>query len=156
MEGPADTSNVIRLNEPDWSEPYRTRQLRVTHRRDLIHKRAKVQSQFRVQFERCLPGYAPIFPDDVFWQQQLGMADGLANNSLLFQAQWEMMIREGGDVTSNLWTIPWRVVPGLLRRIAFLPGWSIPTANADCVLQSTSLESEGPLPSTTNRPSHLE
>ena len=65
--------NGFGLIEPVWTETYRTLQLLVRHRRDLVRKRAKVQTLFRSHLERCLPGYAALFPDDALWQHQTGL-----------------------------------------------------------------------------------
>lgn len=65
--------NGFGLVEHIWDETYRNLQLLVRHRRDLVRKRAKVQTQFRSHLERCLPGYAALFPDDALWQHQTGL-----------------------------------------------------------------------------------
>ena len=59
--------NGFGLVEQAWGETYRTLQLLVRHRRDLVHKRAKVQVQIRAHLERCLPGYAALFSGDDLW-----------------------------------------------------------------------------------------
>ena len=61
------------LVEHPWSDTDRSLQLLVRHRRDLVRKRAKVQIQIRSHLERCLPGYAALFPDDALWQSQIGL-----------------------------------------------------------------------------------
>ena len=58
------TVNGFGLLEPEWDEPYRQLQLLVRHRRDLVEKRAKLQCQLRQVLDRCLPGYAALFPAD--------------------------------------------------------------------------------------------
>lgn len=63
--------NGFGLVEPDWDEIYLRLQLLARHRRDLVRKRAKLQSQIRHHLERCLPGYAALFPDDNLWKQAL-------------------------------------------------------------------------------------
>lgn len=65
--------NGFGLLEPVWDEVYLRLQLVARHRRDLVQKRAKLQSQIRQYVERCLPGYAALFPDDNFWKQTLPM-----------------------------------------------------------------------------------
>jgi transposase len=60
-------ANGFGLLEPMWDERSLRLQLLVRHRRDLVAKRAKLQSQIRQQLERCLPGYAALFPDDDLW-----------------------------------------------------------------------------------------
>jgi len=63
--------NGFGLLEPTWSDTYLQLQLLARHRRDLVQKRAKLQSQIRQYVERSLPGYADLFPDDNFWKQSL-------------------------------------------------------------------------------------
>ena len=65
--------NGFGLVEPTWNQTYRNLQLLVRHRRDLVRKRAKVQTQFRSFVERCLPGYTSLFPDDALWQHPTGL-----------------------------------------------------------------------------------
>jgi transposase len=66
--------NGFGLVEPTWSERDRTLQLLVRHRRDLVAKRAKLQVQIRYHLERCLPGYAGLFPDTDLWDHPVGLA----------------------------------------------------------------------------------
>jgi hypothetical protein len=61
------TVNGFGLVEPEWDERYRILQVLARHRRDLVAKRAKLQSQIRQALERCLPGYAALFPEDDLW-----------------------------------------------------------------------------------------
>jgi transposase len=63
--------NGFGLLEPVWDETYLRLQLLARHRRDLVQKRAKLQSQIRQYLERCLPGYAALFPDNNLWKQDL-------------------------------------------------------------------------------------
>ena len=63
--------NGFGLLEPVWDETYLRLQLLARHRRDLVKKRAKLQLQIRQYLERCLPGYAALFPDDGLWEQDL-------------------------------------------------------------------------------------
>ena len=65
--------NGFGLVEPIWSDTYRNLQLLARHRRDLVRKRGKVQTQFRSHLERCLPGYSALFPDDALWQHPTGL-----------------------------------------------------------------------------------
>ena len=67
------TVNGFGLLEPVWGEVYLRLQLLARHRRDLVQKRAKLQSQIRHHLERCLPGYAALFPDNNLWKQDLPM-----------------------------------------------------------------------------------
>jgi len=66
--------NGFGLLEPVWDETYRLMQLLSRHRRDLVAKRAKLQCQIRQYLERCLPGYAALFPSDDLWTRPLAMA----------------------------------------------------------------------------------
>jgi transposase len=59
--------NGFGLLEPVWAETYLRLQLLARHRRDLVDKRAKLQCQIRQYLERCLPGYAALFPGDDLW-----------------------------------------------------------------------------------------
>jgi len=68
------TVNGFGLIEPEWNETYRHLQLLSRHRRDLVQKRAKLQSQIRQLLERCLPGYAALFPEDDLWIRPVAMA----------------------------------------------------------------------------------
>ena len=63
--------NGFGLLEPVWSEDYLLLQLLARHRRDLVQKRAKLQTQIRQYLERCLPGYADLFPGVSLWKQSL-------------------------------------------------------------------------------------
>lgn len=65
--------NGFGLLEPVWDEIYLRLQLVARHRRDLVQKRAKLQSQIRQYLQRCLPGYADLFPDANLWKQSLPM-----------------------------------------------------------------------------------
>lgn len=65
--------NGFGLLEPVWDEIYLCLQLIVRHRRDLVQKRAKLQSQIRQYLQRCLTGYADLFPDVNLWKQSLPM-----------------------------------------------------------------------------------
>lgn len=59
--------NGFGLLEPVWDETHLRLQLLTRQRRDLVEKRAKLQCQIRQYLERCLPGYAALFPDDDLW-----------------------------------------------------------------------------------------
>lgn len=61
--------NGFGLLEPAANETYQRLQLITRHRRDLVEKRARLQCQIRELLERCLPGYAALFPDDNLWTQ---------------------------------------------------------------------------------------
>ena len=68
------TVNGFGLAEPEWDEIYRQLQILARLRRDLVKKRAKLQSQIRQALERCLPGYADLFPEDDLWKRPVPMA----------------------------------------------------------------------------------
>lgn len=88
--------NGFGLLEPVWDEVYLRLQLMARHRRDLVQKRAKLQSQIRQYVERCLPGYAALFPENNFWKQTLplclarraGSAEGLRTAGLAGMKEW--------------------------------------------------------------------
>lgn len=66
--------NGFGLTEPEWDEDYRQLQILARHRRDLVKKRGKLQSQIREALQRCLPGYAELFPEDDLWTRPVAMA----------------------------------------------------------------------------------
>lgn len=66
--------NGFGLLEPEWDAVYRQLQVLARHRRDLVEKRAKLQCQIRQALERCLPGYADLFPNDDLWTRPAAMA----------------------------------------------------------------------------------
>jgi transposase len=68
------TVNGFGLTEPEWDENYRELQILARHRRDLVNKRGKLQSQIRQALQRCLPGYADLFPEDDLWTRPAAMA----------------------------------------------------------------------------------
>jgi transposase len=65
--------NGFGLLEHVWSERDRSLQLLARHRRDLVFKRAKLQCQIRHHLERCLPGYAGLYPDTNLWEHPVGL-----------------------------------------------------------------------------------
>ena len=65
--------NGFGLVERPRGETFENLQVVVRHRRDLVRKRARVQSQVRGYLERCLPGFAALFPDDSLWTSQVGL-----------------------------------------------------------------------------------
>jgi transposase len=65
--------NGFGLIEQPWSERDQAIKLLARHRRDLVRKRAKLQSQIRIRLERCLPGYSALFPDTDLWDHQVGL-----------------------------------------------------------------------------------
>lgn len=65
--------NGFGLLEHVWSERDRSLQLLARHRRDLVFKRAKLQCQIRHHLERCLPGYAGLYPDTNLWDHPVGL-----------------------------------------------------------------------------------
>lgn len=68
------TVNGFGLIEPAWDDNHRHLQVLARHRRDLVRKRAKLQSQIRQGLERCLPGYAALFPGDDLWTRPVAMS----------------------------------------------------------------------------------
>ena len=66
--------NGFGMLEPTWDETYLRLQLVARHRRDLVQKRSKLQCQIRQYLERCMPGYAALFPDDDLWTCPVAMA----------------------------------------------------------------------------------
>lgn len=60
--------NGFGLLEAPLDETYQRLQILVRHRRDLVEKRSKLQCQIREHLERCLPGYAALFPGDDLWK----------------------------------------------------------------------------------------
>lgn len=65
--------NGFGLLEPPADEIYQRLQLVTRHRRDLVEKRARLQCQIRELLERCLPGYAALFPEDDLWTRPVAM-----------------------------------------------------------------------------------
>jgi len=65
--------NGFGLLEPPANETYQRLQLLTRQRRDLVEKRSKLQCQIREFLERCLPGYAALFPDDDLWARPVAM-----------------------------------------------------------------------------------
>jgi transposase len=65
--------NGFGLLEPVWDERFQRLQVLARHRRDLVRKRAKLQCQIRQVLERCLPGFAALFPNDDFWTRPVAM-----------------------------------------------------------------------------------
>ena len=68
------TVNGFGLLEPEWDEVYRQLQVLARHRRDLVEKRARLQCQIRQALDRCLPGYAALFPEDDLWIRPAALA----------------------------------------------------------------------------------
>ena len=66
--------NGFGLLEPTWDDTHLHLQLLARHRRDLVKKRAKLQCQIRQYLERCLPGYAALFPGDDLWTRPVALA----------------------------------------------------------------------------------
>ena len=65
--------NGFGLIDHAWSERDRSLQLLARHRRDLVSKRARLQCQIRHHLERCLPGYAGLYPDTDLWEHPVGL-----------------------------------------------------------------------------------
>lgn len=64
--------NGFGLIEQTRDDGYRSLQLLARHRRDLVNKRSKLQCQIRHHLERCLPGYAALFPNTDLWDHPIG------------------------------------------------------------------------------------
>lgn len=60
-------ANGFGLLEPPPDETSQRLQILVRQRHDLVDKRSKLQCQIREGLERCLPGYAALFPDAALW-----------------------------------------------------------------------------------------
>jgi transposase len=79
-------TNGFGLIEQTKDECHQSLQLLARHRRDLVGKRAKLQCQIRHHLQRCLPGYAALFPSTELWDHPIGLmvlrfiADLEANN----------------------------------------------------------------------------
>jgi transposase len=65
--------NGFGLLEAPLDETYQRLQILVRHRRDLVQKRSKLQCQIREYLDRCLPGYAALFPGDDLWRCTVGL-----------------------------------------------------------------------------------
>jgi transposase len=65
--------NGFGLLEPPPDETYQRLQILARHRRDLVEKRGRLQCQIRQGLERCLPGYAALFPNDDLWTRPVAM-----------------------------------------------------------------------------------
>jgi transposase len=68
------TVNGFGLLEPEWDTVYQQLQILTRHRRDLVEKRARLQCQIRQALDRCLPGYAALFPEDDLWIRPVALA----------------------------------------------------------------------------------
>ena len=66
-------TNGFGLIEQTRGECYQSLQLLVRHRRDLVNKRSRLQCQIRHHLERCLPGYAALFPGSDLWDHPIGL-----------------------------------------------------------------------------------
>lgn len=92
--------NGFGLLEKEWSNVYRRMQILSRHRRDLVKKRSKLQCQIRHYLERCLPGYANLFPHSDLWKHATaitilttlaehgGTADTLVEAGISEVCQW--------------------------------------------------------------------
>ncbi len=90
--------NGFGLLEPPPDETYQRLQLLARHRRDLVEKRAKLQCQIREGLERCLPGYAALFPEDDLWTRPVAMF-------LARRAAHAAAIREAGVPGVTRWLV---------------------------------------------------
>jgi transposase len=117
------TVNGFGLVEPEWDELYRQLQILARHRRDLVKKRAKLQSQIRQLLERCLPGYAALFPADDLWTRPVAM-------SVARQAVRPESIREAGIAGVERWLAAEKL-RAYRQTIERLVAWSANAAAAD-------------------------
>jgi len=115
--------NGFGLVEPPWDEAYQQLQLLARHRRDLVKKRSKLQSQIRAALERCLPGYAALFPKDDLWKRPVAMA--VARRALQPE-----VIREAGVPGVMRWLDEDRLCVQK-RTVARLVAWAADAAPAD-------------------------
>ena len=65
--------NGFGLIENIRDECHQSLQLLARHRRDLVRKRSKLQCQIRHHLQRCLPGYAALFPTTDLWDHPIGL-----------------------------------------------------------------------------------
>lgn len=65
--------NGFGLEQLPVGEDFQRLQILVRHRRTLVKKRAKLQCQIRELLDRCMPGYAALFPDDDLWTSTVAM-----------------------------------------------------------------------------------
>jgi len=115
--------NGFGLLEPTCPEIYCLLQLLARHRRDLVEKRAKLQCQIRHYLDRCLPGYAALFPNDKLWKRPLPMY-------VARRAQTAHAIREAGIPGVTRW-VSEEKLRFQSRTIARLVTWAGNAADPD-------------------------
>jgi len=67
------TVNGFGLAEATWPEVYQDLQLLRRHRRDLVEKCSQLQCQIREKLHAAMPGYAELFAQNHFWDNQCAM-----------------------------------------------------------------------------------
>jgi transposase len=120
--------NGFGLVEPEWDEAYRQLQVLARHRRDLVEKRAKLQSQIRQLLERCLPGYAALFPEDDLWTRPVAM--GVARRAVRPE-----VVREAGVAGVWRW-LEEDAIHAQRRTVERLVAWAGNAAVADPLCES--------------------
>lgn len=115
--------NGFGLLEPTWGETYLRLQLLARHRRDLVKKRAKLQCQIRQYLERCLPGYAALFPGDDLWTRSVGI-------SVAGRAVSAETIRQAGIPGVTQW-LREKKLRFQSRTVQRLVAWAADAADAD-------------------------
>jgi transposase len=116
-------ANGFGLLEAPWDETYLRLQLLARHRRDLVQKRAKLQCQIRHYLERCLPGYAALFPQDDLWDRPAAMV-------LARRAASAAVIRAAGVTGVTRW-LQEEKLRLHSRTVARVVAWSANAADAD-------------------------
>jgi transposase len=115
-------ANGFGLLEPPADETYQRLQILVRQRRDLVEKRSKLQCQIREGLERCLPGYAALFPEAALWA---GVGLFLAQ-----RAQTAAAIRAAGIPGVTLW-LREQKLQFRMRTVEKVVTWSGNAAQAD-------------------------
>jgi transposase len=115
--------NGFGLLEAPLDETYQRLQILVRHRRDLVEKRAKLQCQIRECLERCLPGYAALFPRDDLWQASVGLL-------VAHRAGSAAAIREAGVLGITRW-LREEKLQFWTRTVEKVVAWSGNAADAD-------------------------
>jgi transposase len=108
--------NGFGLVEPVWPETYQCLQLVARHRRDLVEKRARLQCQIREYLDRCLPGYAALFPKDDLWTRPAAML-------IARHAQTPEGIRRAGAAGMRRWLAAANVT-AYTTTVARILGWA--------------------------------
>ena len=115
--------NGFGLLQAPVDELYQRLQIVVRHRRDLVEKRAKLQCQIREALERCLPGYAALFPGDDLWEGSVGLlvARQAGSAAAIRAAGASGIVRWLREAKLQFWT----------RTVEKIVAWSGNAADAD-------------------------